>query len=230
MFVLNKVHPSAKKRGNSCFSSRCISGLGVYFQGVLGYHKRKSVEWNPPNMRPLKNAISKLMDPIYQRQGFIRSTIILEWKLIVGAHFSQFCQPEKISFPFEKRTGGRLVLKTTSSFAPALQFDSPLILDRINKYFGYQAVEKLILTHNLPVSTDHKPKSRQPLDEKSIKHLHEIVGGITNVDLQNALFNLGVGIMGDSSRVEEKEKEPVQNDVPEPTRPPDVYRWDGSKI
>lgn len=181
-------------------------------------------------MRSLKNTISKLMDPIYQRQGFIRSTIILEWKLIVGAHFSQFCQPEKITFPLEKRTGGRLVLKTTSSFAPALQFDAPLILDRINKYFGYQAVEKLILTHNLPVSSDYKARSRQPLDEKSLERLHEIVEGVTNVDLQNALFNLGVGIMEASSSLEEEKKVPDISNTPTPVRPPDVYRWDGSKI
>lgn len=179
-------------------------------------------------MQLLKRAISKLTDPIYQRQGFIRSTIILEWKLIVGGHFAQFCQPEKITFPMEKRTGGRLVLKTNSSFAPELQFQEPVIINRINQYFGYRAVDKLIIRHGLTPSLDRTKRRHYSLSEKDRSHLQESVEGITNTDLQQALMNLGIGIMSQpDSPKDENKKPPIEENT---TRPPDTHRWDGSKI
>lgn len=186
-------------------------------------------------MKILKNAISKLTDPIYQRQGFIRSTIILEWKLIVGTQFAQFCQPEKITFPLEKRTGGRLILKTTSSFAPELQFQEPIIIDRINKYFGYRAVDKLIIRHGMTATNNLVKRKERPLSDEMRSHLQESVEGISNEDLQQALMNLGVGIMGksesktavDAARMTEQDGVGKVESV---VRPPDLYRWDGSKI
>ena len=185
-------------------------------------------------MKLLKNAISKLTDPIYQRQGFIRSAIILEWKLIVGNQFAQFCQPEKITFPLEKRIGGRLILKTTSSFAPELQFQEPVIIDRINKYFGYRAVDKLIIRHGMTTTNNLVKKKDYSLSDEMRISLEESVDGISNGDLQQALLNLGAGIMCQSepkvaSELEKGKAQEGETKVQD-LRPPDIYRWDGSKI
>lgn len=175
-------------------------------------------------MRSLRQIISKLTDPIYQQQGFIRSTIIMDWKLIVGSRFSQYCQPEKITFPFERKTGGRLVLRTTSSFATGLQYEEPVIIEKINQYFGYGAVEKIIIRHGPIDKGGANGLPRKKLDEKTAQEITQAVGSIENTNLRDALYNLGVGILTQEDKV--KKSESTQSNKPKIQ----THHWDGSLI
>jgi hypothetical protein len=177
-------------------------------------------------MKPVKSVLAALTNPIYQGQGFVQSTIIFEWSLIIGASFAQYCQPEKIIFPYGKRTGGRLYLKTSSSFAPEIQFNEPLIIDRINRYFGYRAVEKISISHKMVMS---KRKSTQPahppLQEAEMQELEQTLGEMENTDLRQALLGLGVGVFRDERKQSEQLQKTDVSDAPK-----ERYRWDGSKI
>lgn len=140
-------------------------------------------------------ALTKVMDPIFQRRGFVRSKIILDWQLIVGERFAAFCIPERIDYPMEKKTGGRLVIKTTSSFAMQISFCEPVIIEKINRYFGYKAVERLSISHSyLPKPAS--PKGPDPvLSEEQKEALNELLEGFSDASLKEALYNLGKGIM-----------------------------------
>lgn len=149
-------------------------------------------------MKNLRSVLNKLTTPISQQQGFVRASILLDWHLIVGDRFANFCQPEKITFPLERRTGGRLTLKTSSAFALELSHLEPLIVERINRYFGYKAVDKLMIKNG-----QIKPRvvKKQPCPEVSSDQLTEIecmLDGIEDPKLKAALIELGKGVYAES--------------------------------
>lgn len=146
-------------------------------------------------MRPLIKALTKVIDPIYQQQGFIRAKIILDWHLIMGDKFANFCVPEKIYFPFEKRTGGRLVIKTTSSFAVEISHLEPVIINRINQYFGYKAVERISISHTFMNPPRHKKQPVRVLSDEQKEQIEQQLEEITDPHLKKALYNLGIAIL-----------------------------------
>lgn len=100
-------------------------------------------------MRPLKQALASPLAHMVRKLGFMNQEILLNWSEIVGRTLADHVWPEKITFPPTRKNGGRLYLKTTSGFAPMVQFQQLTVLERVNQFFGYKAVDKLIIRHTL---------------------------------------------------------------------------------
>lgn len=162
--------------------------------------------------------LMKVMDPIFQQRGFVRSKIILDWHLIVGERFASFCLPERIDYPFEKKTGGRLVIKTTSSFAMQISFCEPLIIQKINRYFGYKAVERLSISHSFLKTTPTRKIPEPTLTQEQKESLEHLLGDIEDPALKNALYNLGEGILLKDNPPDERQQKPKVGHLP--TRKP----------
>ena len=78
------------------------------------------------------------------KYGFINSDIISNWNNIVGEQFSNLITPIKIAFYSKQRVNGTLYVKVkVPSVLAIAQYQFPTIIDRINTYFGYNAVEKI---------------------------------------------------------------------------------------
>lgn len=146
-------------------------------------------------MKNLRTILTKITTPLAQQQGFIRASILLDWDLIVGERFAQFCQPERISFPHERRTGGRLTLKTSSAFALELSHLEQLIVEKINQYFGYKAVDKLLIKNG---KVTPRPKKIHPIptvDAETLTHIESLTDGIHDPKLRATLIELGKGVL-----------------------------------
>lgn len=133
--------------------------------------------------------------PICQQNGFIQARILLEWDYIVTPQFARFCTPLKVTFPLKQRNNGRLLLRATSSMATEISYLEPHILDRINQYFGYQAISKIHLLQG-PISQRITPKkpSLKPLPDAVQSSLETQVRPIEDDRLRAALLSLGAGI------------------------------------
>lgn len=133
--------------------------------------------------------------PICQQNGFIQARILLEWEYIVTSQFAQFCTPLKVTFPFKQRHNGNLLLQATSSMATELSYLEPLILSRINQYFGYQAISKIRLLQG-PITRKANPQKQapKPLPQAVLSHLECNVQSIEDERLRTALLSLGMGI------------------------------------
>jgi hypothetical protein len=132
--------------------------------------------------------------PICQQNGFVQARILLEWEYIVTSQFAQFCTPLKVTFPLKQRSNGRLLLRATSSMATEISYLEPLILSRINQYFGYQAITKISLLQG-PITKKNPPQpTRKPLSEAIQSSLENHVQPIEDDRLRAALLSLGVGI------------------------------------
>lgn len=145
-------------------------------------------------MKNLRSVLNKLTNPISQQQGFVRASILLDWHLIVGERFANFCQPEKISFPLERRTGGRLTLKTSSAFAVEISHLETIVVERINRYFGYKAVDKLLIKNGRITPRTIKKQPQPQVSPDQLSSIEKMVEGIENSALRDALIELGKGV------------------------------------
>src|SRR5689334_25311320 len=79
-------------------------------------------------------------DQSFRRFGFIQSAIVSRWSEIVGERYAKASSPESIRFPTGRKGGGALTLLVECAHAPLLQHLAPVIIERVNRYFGYAEI------------------------------------------------------------------------------------------
>lgn len=128
--------------------------------------------------------------PVFGRFGFASGALVVDWPAIVGPAVASHTLPLRIKFPPKDRTGGTLVIKVASSaFATELQHLEPLIIQRINGYFGYGAVARLQLKHGpLPPRPARAAAAAPP---PASPRLAETLATVEDDDLRAALERLG---------------------------------------
>jgi hypothetical protein len=94
-------------------------------------------------------SISELMPEIgrtaFRRFGFVQSSVVTRWAEIVGPRHARVCAPEAIRFPQGEKRDGILQLVVVPAHAPIIQHVVPEIVERVNRFFGYNAVAKVKL-------------------------------------------------------------------------------------
>src|SRR5437899_1145933 len=99
--------------------------------------------------RPLADVLRKTLSDGFAKQGFASIELVTRWPDIVGAEIAAHSQPEKIQWPRpvhgETPEPGILVLRVEGPTAVEIQHSSKVILQRVNQFFGWQAVASLRL-------------------------------------------------------------------------------------
>lgn len=96
-------------------------------------------------MKAIKAVVNRVVNPIAKKRGIIHGKIILEWEKIVGHQYATYCAPLKISFRQGYRTYGTLHMKVNPSHALLVNHSQDLIIEKINTFFGYKAVNKITI-------------------------------------------------------------------------------------
>lgn len=105
----------------------------------------------PPKPEPARGgrarAVSELVPDIgraaFRRFGFVQSAVVSRWGEIVGPRYATVSAPESIKFPPGARSGGTLNLVVRGAHATMMQHIAPEIVERVNRFFGYEAVAKV---------------------------------------------------------------------------------------
>ncbi|HBU98617.1 DUF721 domain-containing protein [Thalassospira lucentensis] len=147
------------------------------------------------NVAPL---VGNLTRPLVRKRGFFQTEIILHWAEIVGRDLEKFTMPVKYIQPRgENAGGGTLVIRVSGPVAIELQHRMPQIIDRVNTYFGYRAVERIKMMQgdiSRPERTVHTPTS---VPEGNIAKASEInIAKIEDPHLREVLTRLGRHIAG----------------------------------
>lgn len=109
-------------------------------------------------------AIGDLMPEIgrtaFRRFGFVQSSVITRWPEIVGPHHARVCAPEAIRFPPGEKSEGILQLVVAPAHAPLIEQVLPEIIERVNRFFGYNAVARAKIRQGAvkPPSAESRPK------------------------------------------------------------------------
>ncbi len=81
-------------------------------------------------------------------RGIAEADILMRWAEIVGADLCNRCTPVKVSYPAKRSFGASLIVQTDSGRAPEIEHLGPVIVDRVNRYYGYRAIGRLKVTQS----------------------------------------------------------------------------------
>jgi len=128
------------------------------------------------------------------KRGFGEAQLVQHWAEIVGERLARDATPIRLSFPRGGRRDGTLKVRVTPGIALEIQHDEPLLLERINGFFGYRVVARLGLQQTGPAPRE-RPPHRRPLGEAEAAELERRVGAIADTGLRTALTRLGAAIL-----------------------------------
>lgn len=154
----------------------------------------KKTERTARGLRPVGEAVSRLAGTTVRRRGLAEAKVITDWPRIVGETLARHTCPERLVQPRRGTgdLGGTLHLRAAGATATELQHLEPLVLERINGYFGYRAVTRLrILQAPVPVSaTDEAPAKPAP-SAADVEEVDRLVSPIGDELIRESLAALG---------------------------------------
>jgi hypothetical protein len=98
----------------------------------------------------------------FKRFGFVQSAIVSRWSEIVGERYARVSSPESIRFPAGRKSGGVLTLLVEGAHAPLMQHLTPLIVEKVNRFFGHPAVDRIVFRQGKPVAPPKPPPRPEP--------------------------------------------------------------------
>ena len=142
--------------------------------------------------RTLGSILPQATDPIARRRGFQNGEILTRWAEIVGPDIAEKSSPEQLSYAQGKGIGGTLRVRVESASALEIQHLEPVIVERINTFFGHAAVSHLKLIQ-APLEQAVVPKREQPPEVTPAQHqaVDQIVADVEDDALRASLRALG---------------------------------------
>ena len=132
----------------------------------------------------------------FRRFGFVQSAIVSRWGEIVGERYAKASCPESIKFPAGKKAGGVLTLLVDGAHAPLIQHLTPIIVERVNRFFGHAAINRIVFKQGkipAPAARPQRPQLR-PVP----KELGEGLREIADPELRACLESLAAQIAASS--------------------------------
>ncbi|TKD53269.1 DUF721 domain-containing protein [Sphingomonas baiyangensis] len=96
-------------------------------------------------VRPVADLLPDIGGAAFRRFGFVQSAVVSRWGEIVGERYARVSSPESIRFPHGKRADGTLTLTVAGAHGPMMQHIAPEIVERVNRFFGYAAVARIVI-------------------------------------------------------------------------------------
>lgn len=147
--------------------------------------------------------VPQLTRKAFEKFGFSAATLIMDWPVIVGGDVAYYTQPERLKWPRiaeeaeaegtvpqKSRAGATLVLRVDDARALDVQYKSKQLIERINAYFGYNAVAEIRIVQG-PIERSARAAKRQPA--AAVPSTRE-VAGVTHEPLRDALARLGAAV------------------------------------
>ena len=147
--------------------------------------------------KPLSVLLSDVFSDAYAKQGFAARELVTRWAEIAGPEVAAHSEPLKIQWPRpvegQPQEPATLVLRVEGPMALEIQHASDVILERVNRYFGWSAVGRIAL-RQAPLSRRDRPKPSAAPDPKSVAEVAKTLSAVEDDELRAALARLGASI------------------------------------
>lgn len=141
------------------------------------------------------------------KKAFIEADVIANWANIVGDELAELTRPIKIEFKKDERRNGVLHIEAASgALALELQQRSTMVLNKVNVFFGYDAVARLKIIQNLQLIkdvafvSDNSEKKLVSIEEEN--YIKQQSAGVKNPELRSALEQLGLALISKNANSE----------------------------
>jgi hypothetical protein len=140
----------------------------------------------------------RLTREVFSRYGFAYGEVLSQWPAIVGEELGRLSVPERIRWPRagaaagdSAKRGGTMVLRVAEGRALEFQHLVPRIIERINGFYGYEAVTAVKI---LQGTVAPPPRIVQKPPEIADEALGQRVEAIEDAHLRAALLRLGTAV------------------------------------
>jgi hypothetical protein len=144
--------------------------------------------------RAVSDIVPDIGRAAFRRFGFVQSSIVSRWREIVGDRYAAVSSPESIRFPAGKRSEGVLNLIVEGAHAPMMQHVVPVIVERINRFFGYQAVSRVAFRQGLVQVARAKARAAPPSLRPIPVELGDSLREVADPELRAILESLARGV------------------------------------
>lgn len=157
------------------------------------------------DLQNMGKILSPLTRKMLGKKAFAEADVICNWEEIAGTELAAFSVPSKIEFKKGERTGGILWIEVAGgAFALEISLKSKVLMEKVNTFFGYDAVKSLKIVQNPSVNIKVKQDIHNPEkilvtkeEETYIKALSE---GVQNPELGEALKRLGCAVAANNKK------------------------------
>lgn len=151
----------------------------------------------PRPARSLADLASSFLAETFKKQGFASTELVTRWQDIVGPEIGAHAEPIKLQWrraidgePSEPAT---LVLRVEGPAAIEIQHLSNVILERVNRFFGWQAVGRIAL-RQAPLTRRAASPAAAETDPAAIERVADTLAAVGDDDLRMALARLGAAV------------------------------------
>jgi hypothetical protein len=147
--------------------------------------------------KPLSVLLGDVFSEAYAKQGFAARELVTRWGEIAGPEVAAHSEPLKIQWPRpvegQPQEPATLVLRVEGPMALEIQHTSDVILQRVNRFFGWSAVGRLAL-RQAPLSRRDRTKPSRAPDPMAVAEVAKTLSSVEDDELRAALARLGASI------------------------------------
>jgi hypothetical protein len=146
--------------------------------------------------KPLAELVSVCVANVFARQGFTSCEIVTHWEDVVGPEIAALAEPVRMQWVRsrdpDEAPPATLILRVDGPAALEIAHMCGVILERVNRYLGWQAVDRVAL-RQAPLTRRRSP-SRPKIDDGAAAAIAAQMTGIADERLRTALGRLGAAI------------------------------------
>lgn len=147
--------------------------------------------------KSLSQIAGKAIGDVFARQGFASTGIVTHWADIVGAEIADHAEPMRMQWPRRVHEDdpepATLVLRVEGPVALEIQHLSGVIIERVNRFFGWRAVGRIQI-RQAPLARREKKAAPPPPDPAVVARLAAGMTDIADEGLRAALARLGASV------------------------------------
>jgi hypothetical protein len=151
----------------------------------------------PITAKPLSVLLGDVFSDAYAKQGFAARELVTRWAEIAGKDIAAHSEPLKMQWPRpvegQPQEPATLVLRVEGPMALEIQHSADVILERVNRFFGWSAVGRLAL-RQAPLSRRGPPKPSPAPDPQEVAEVAKTLSSVEDEELRAALARLGASI------------------------------------
>ena len=154
---------------------------------------------NKPRSQPklLSQLVGQTIADALARQGFASTGVVTHWTEIVGPEIADHAEPMRMVWPRRVHEDdpepATLVLRVEGPVALEIQHLSGMIIERVNRFFGFRAVGRIQI-RQAPLARREKKKPPAPPDPEVVARMAAGMADIADEALRDALARLGASL------------------------------------
>lgn len=155
--------------------------------------------------KPVVDYVTKVLDPVIARKAGMDMDLLTAWEEIVGETHAAYTLPEKLAWPRKAHEDdpfkpATLIVACDGARAVFFQHESNEIIQRVNAFLGFGAVDRLkIVQKPIKRKTIKKTRKTEPLSPEIVQKLEKSLQSVEDEALRASLKKLGEGVFREGS-------------------------------